>query len=213
MLGGCPGWGPLRTTLLWPWESLRQKQEEKQLEGGVWFGAIPPPPPQWRKFKRNPKWKGKRVAGGGAGGGGDQALLKPQTPGWWCECPSNTRLCYILKRLCYILKHAAPLSRSLSLGLVLPGLCKMRRETSGGGGGSAPERGWSWGLPRWQPPLSPPPGMAIPGWVPETLQNSEEKPRREALCLLGPRPRALGGRKTEPGAWGRGRWQEMGHKG
>lgn len=29
--------------------------------------------------------------------GGDQALLKPQTPGWWCERPSNTPLCYILK--------------------------------------------------------------------------------------------------------------------
>lgn len=35
-------WEPLQTPLLGPWGSLRQKQEEKQLEGGVWFRAISP---------------------------------------------------------------------------------------------------------------------------------------------------------------------------
>lgn len=67
--------------LLWPWESLRQKQEEKQLEEG---GAAQSCPSRWMKFKGNLTWKGKGMASRGS-----SALLKPQTPGWWCERPSN----------------------------------------------------------------------------------------------------------------------------
>ena len=72
-------WEPLQRPLLWPWESLRQKQEEKQLEGGVRLQAVPRPR-KWRKFKRKPDWKGKGVASGGGGGGS----RPPQTsdPRW-----------------------------------------------------------------------------------------------------------------------------------
>lgn len=77
MLRGYPGWG------LWAWpcltqgtdgshcnplsygESLRQKQEEKQLGGGT---AQSRPLPRWKKFKQNPKWKGRgRQVEGGSG--------------------------------------------------------------------------------------------------------------------------------------------------
>lgn len=67
-------WEPLQTPLLGPRESLRQKQEEKQLEGGVWFRALSP---QMEKIQTEPKVEGQ----GDGKRRGDQVLLEPQTPG------------------------------------------------------------------------------------------------------------------------------------
>lgn len=49
---GCK-WEPLQPPLLWPWEPLRQKQEEKQLEGKG-AGSKSSPLSKRRKFKLKP---------------------------------------------------------------------------------------------------------------------------------------------------------------
>lgn len=74
-------------------------------------------------------------SGRGRGWQVDQALLRAQTPGWWCKCPPHTFPSQHPKL--YSIPKPVPES-------ILPGLCKMRWKTWRGG--SEPERGWSWGL-------------------------------------------------------------------
>lgn len=66
-------WEPLQPPLLWLWESLRQKQKEKQLEGGCSLEPFPPT----EKIQMEPKVEGEESGEWRE----DQALLKPQIPG------------------------------------------------------------------------------------------------------------------------------------
>lgn len=153
-LRGYLGWG------LWAWprptqgaggshckplsygESLRQKQEEKQLGGGAAQSHAPPNGKNSNRTQSGKEGSGKWRE--------DQALLKPQTPGWWCEYPSNT------------LSSQHPKFHSIAVPIlesVLPGLCKMRRKTSGWGRASS-LRGAGTGASHPDPPTRP-----CPEWL------------------------------------------------
>lgn len=134
--GLCPRGGAPGLALLHPrcrWEPLQPPppmavgiiKAETRGEAAGRRGAAPshPPPLQTEKIQTETRLEGER--GGRWRGEVDHTLLKPQTPGGWCECPSN-----ILPLPPKI--HPSPPCPSPKS--VLPGLCKMRLKTSWGEG-------------------------------------------------------------------------------
>lgn len=180
-------WEPLQPLLLWG----IIKAETRGEAAGRGCSSEPSPP---NGKNSNRTQSGKE---GGSKWREDQALLKPQTPGWWCEYPSNT------------LSSQHPKFHSITVPIpesVLPGLCKMRRKTSGWRRASS-LRGAGTGASH----PDPPPGPAQNGYSWLSSRNSPKLRRawRETLCLLGARRRARRGWKTDPGTWGLGVRLEM----
>lgn len=176
-------WEPLQPPLLWPWESLRQKQEEKQLEGR---GVAPnhPPSPNGENSNQNPEWKRKGVMSGGESGIRPSSNLRPQVGG--VNVPLTPSPC-LLK------PHG-------SLESVLPGLCKMRRKTSGEGRAESQSRTGAGAPPTLgdpSPPPGAPPRMAIPGWVLEILPKFRRS--LEGDSTPGKEPQEAGRLSLEPG--------------
>lgn len=102
-------------------------------------GKAPSQSPKTEKIQTETKVEGE------AGGKWreDQALLRPQIPVWWCECPLHTQPLHPKA-------HSSPLPDPKS---ILPGLCKMRRKTSGVRATS--QRGAGAGSPTVRPPPRP----------------------------------------------------------
>ena len=136
-----------------------------------------------RKFKPKPEWKRKGVMGGGESGIRPSSNLRPQVGG--VNVPLTPSPC-LLK------PHG-------SLESVLPGLCKMRRKTSGEGRAESQSRTRAGAPPTLgnpSPPPEAPPRMAIPGWVLEILPKLRSL---EGDSTPGKEPQEAGRLSLEPG--------------